>query len=53
MITLQSGLNNFKSKSNSDLVLYYTKYDREYDERGTLDNYYSNVVGSKYDYLLN
>ena len=52
MITLQSGLNNFKSKSNSDLVLYYTKYDREYDERGTLDNYYSNVVGSKYDYSL-
>ena len=35
---------------NADIVLYYTTYDREYDERGTLDNYYSNVLGSKYDY---
>ena len=50
MMTLQSGLNNFKSNSNADIVLYYTTYDREYDERGTLDNYYSNVLGSKYDY---
>lgn len=50
MMTLQSGLNNFKSNSNADIVLYYTKYDREYDERGTLDNYYSNLVGSKYNH---
>lgn len=50
MMTLQSGLNNFKSNSNRDIVFYYTKYDREYDERGTTDNYYSNVVGTKYDY---
>ena len=52
MMTLQSGLNNFKSNSNADIVLYYTKYDREYDEKSTLDNYYSNVVGSKYDYTF-
>lgn len=50
MMTLQSGLNNFKSNSNGDFVFYFTKYDREYDERGTIDNYYSNVVGSKYNY---
>ena len=50
MMALQSGLNNFNSNSNADFVLYLTKYDREYDERGTIDNYYSNVIGSKYDY---
>lgn len=50
MMNLQSGFNNFKSNSNSNIVFYYTKYDREYDERGTIDNYYSNVVGTKYDY---
>lgn len=50
MMTLQSGFNNFKSNSNSNVAFYYTKYDREYDERGTIDNYYSNVVGTKYDY---
>ena len=50
MMTIQSGLNNFKYNSNGDLIFYFTEYDREYDERGTIDNYYSNVVGSKYDY---
>lgn len=50
MIAIQSGINEFKNYRNSDLVFYFTRYDREYDEKGTIDNYYSNVIGSKYDY---
>ena len=53
MLTLQSGYNTVDKNLSKKLVLYYTKYDREYDEKGTIDNYYSNVVGSKYDFSKN
>ena len=35
-------------KQNS--ILHYTVYDREYDERGTIDTYESEVIGLKYDF---
>lgn len=50
MMTIQSGINELKNNRNSDLVFYFNRFDREYDEKGTIDNYYSNVIGSKYDY---
>ena len=50
MLSLQTGLNNTKQDSNNSLVLYYNLYDREYDEKGIIDNYYSYVAGGKFDY---
>ena len=38
---------NFASKQNS--IFYYNNYDREYDEKGTIDKYKSEVIGLKYD----
>ena len=43
------GLESIKQKQNQNSIIYYTIYDREYDERGTIDTYESEVVGIKYD----
>lgn len=43
------GLEGIKQKQNQNSIIYYTIYDREYDERGTIDTYESEVVGIKYD----
>lgn len=50
MLNTQFGINETNLKKNRSLKVYYTRYDREYDERGIIDNYYSNVLGTKYDY---
>ena len=50
MITIQSGINDFRNYQDSDLTFYFNRYDREYDEKSTIDNYYSNVLGTKYYY---
>lgn len=49
MATIQLGFENNNQLTKKNAVLYYNLYDREYDERGTIDTYESNVVGLKYD----
>ena len=53
MATIHFGLENKTSKDNKNYILYYTVYDRVYDERGTIDTYESEVVGFKYDLSKN
>ena len=49
MFSFQSGLkSNDRNKNYDETIFYYTKYDREYDESGTIDNYYSDIFGLKY-----
>ena len=49
MFSFQSGLkSNDRNKNYDETIFYYTKYDREYDESGTIDNYYSDLFGIKY-----
>ena len=49
MFSFQSGLkSNDRNKNYDETIFYYTKYDREYDESGTIDNYYSDLFGLKY-----
>lgn len=50
MGTFQLGLEELTQQSNNKYILYYNFYDREYDERGTIDTYESEVVGVKYDF---
>ena len=50
MLNTQFGINESNLNKDRSLKVYYTRYDREYDERGIIDNYYSNVLGTKYDY---
>lgn len=50
MLNTQFGIKNSNQNKDRSLKVYYTRYDREYDERGIIDNYYSNVLGAKYDY---
>ena len=49
MGTIQMGLENKTKESTNKYILYYNSYDREYDERGTIDSYESDVIGLKYD----
>ena len=49
MASYQFGLENKKLNLKNNYVFYYNTYDREYDERGTIDTYKSNVIGLKYD----
>ena len=50
MATLQMGLENVDVNTKNNYVIYYNAYDREYDERGTIDEYESEVLGIKYDF---
>ena len=50
MGTFQFGLENLKKLSNKKYIFYYNLYDRNYEERGTIDSYReSEVIGLKYD----
>ena len=49
MGSIQFGLENQIQSKKDKSVFYYNFYDREYDERGTIDKYESNVIGLKYD----
>ncbi len=49
MSSIQFGLENKIEKKEENYVFYYNFYDREYDERGTIDKYESEVLGVKYD----
>ena len=50
MGTIQFGLENQNISQKNNYIFYYNVYDREYDERGTIDTYESNVLGLKYDF---
>ena len=49
MGSLQFGLENQIGSRKENYIIYYNIYDREYDERGTIDKYESEVLGLKYD----
>ena len=49
MGSFQIGLENLTQKSKVNSVIYYNKYDREYDEKSIIDTYKSEVIGAKYD----
>ena len=46
MGSFQLGLRNLNEKN---YVLFYNIYDRQYNEKGTLDTYKSELIGLKYD----
>jgi vitamin B12 transporter len=50
MGTFQFGLENKSQKKKQNSIIYYTIYDREYNERGTVDTYESELLGIKYDF---
>lgn len=49
MATIHLGLNNIGKNQKQNSIIYYTTYDREYDEEGIIDKYQSEVLGLKYD----
>ncbi len=49
MGSIQFGLENQNDTQKSNYNFYYNFYDREYDERGVIDTYESEVIGLKYD----
>ena len=49
MGSFQFGLKNQNDSKKDNYIFYYNVYDREYDERGTLDTYESEAIGIKYD----
>lgn len=49
MAALQFGLENQIESNKDNYVFYFNIYDREYDERGTIDEYKSQVIGIKFD----
>ncbi len=53
MGSLQFGLENRINSKKNDYIFFYNFYDREYDERGTIDTYESEVLGLKYDLSKN
>ena len=53
MASFQFGLQNSIYDKKNDYVIYYNTYDREYDERGIIDTYDSNVIGAKYNFSNN
>ena len=53
MGSLQFGIENQNNSQKKNYVFYYNFYDREYDEKGTIDTYESEVLGLKYDFSKN
>ena len=49
MGAIQFGLEKQSNSKKNDYIFYYNIYDRQYDERGTIDTYESEVLGLKYD----
>ena len=49
MGSFQIGLENLNNANKNNYIAYYNIFDREYDERGTIDTYESNTLGLKYD----
>lgn len=49
MLSTQLKINSLSPNYNDQLTFYYNLYDREYDEKGVVDYYDSNSMGTKYD----
>ena len=49
MATIHFGINDTGKEKKQNSVFYYNLYDREYDEKGVIDEYKSEVIGLKYD----
>ncbi len=49
MGAVQFGIENQINSKKDNFVFYYNVYDREYDEKGIIDKYESEVLGLKYD----
>ena len=50
MATNQFGLEKITKDYDVNYTFFYNIYDREYDERGIIDNYKSEVLGLKYNF---
>lgn len=50
MGSFQIGLESLNQTSKINSIIYYNKYDREYDEKSTIDTYKSEAIGLKYDF---
>lgn len=48
--SFQFGIENQNETEKDNYVFYYNVYDREYNERGVIDTYESEVLGLKYDF---
>ena len=47
MYALQAGFERFTNNIFDNLIIHYHKYDRKYDEQGTINNYYSESITAK------
>lgn len=47
MYAFQSGLQHLSEKSEDNLIFHYHNYDRKYENKGYLDEYYSSSLVSK------
>ena len=47
MYALQTGFERFTNNIFDNLIIHYHKYDRKYDEQGTINNYYSESITAK------
>ena len=47
MYAMQAGFERFKNNSFDNFIIHYQKYDRRYDEQGTVNKYYSESITSK------
>jgi len=50
MGTFHLGFEDSSKANDQKYVFYYNIYNREYDERGTIDTYESEVIGLKYNF---
>ena len=47
MYAIQAGFERFSKNSFDNFILHYHKYDRKYDEQGTVNKYYSESITTK------
>ena len=47
MYALQAGFERFANNAFDNLIIHYHKYDRKYDEQGTVNKYYSESITTK------
>ena len=50
MYAAQFGFDRHEKDLKDYVTFHFHRYDREYDERGTIDTYESEVIGLKYDF---
>ena len=50
MLSTQLIINHLKKNSRNGLTFFFNKYDRENNEKETIDYYDSSAIGTKYDF---